>query len=350
MADDERTLMAMQPDAALPDDYTSVLVAVKDRVHAAKYEALRAVNRELVSLYWDIGRLIVERQQGETWGQSVVRQLAKDLQTEFPGVSGFSTANMWRMKLFYEAYSRHEKVAQLVRLIGWSHNVTIVERCKDPLEREYYVRMTRREGWSRATLMQHIDANAYHRFLTSQNNFAQTLPEVPQAQALLGLRDEYIFGFLDLAEEYSERQLEQAIVSNIGAFLRAMGGLFTFVGSQFRLEVSDREFFIDLLLFHRRLKCLVAVELKVGEFQPEYAGKMQFYLSALDDLVREEGEGPSIGIILCREKDRTIVEYALRDMNKPIGVAEYRMLRTLPEELRGQLPSPEQVAMLLTDV
>lgn len=331
----------------LTEEYGSLLGEIKQRIRSAQYEALKAVNKELIALYWDIGRLIVDRLQGDSWGRSVVKNLARDLQAEFPGMSGFSAANLWRMRLFYETYVNDEKLAPMVREIGWSHNLTIMEKCKDSLEREFYIRMARKYGWTKNVLIHHIENQSYEKTLLNQTNFAQTLPEEARNQAKLAVKDEYTFSFLGLGEEYSERQLEQAILGKVDAFLREMGGMFTFVGSQYRLEIGDQEFFIDLLLFHRRLKCLVAVDLKVGRFMPEYVGKMQFYLAALDDLVRLEDENSSIGIILCKSKDKTIVEYALKDSDLPIGVATYRIVSTLPQELKGQLPAPEQVARLL---
>lgn len=333
----------------VPQNYATVLAEIQGRIRAAQYDALRAVNRELVTLYWDIGRMIAERQQEGTWGKAVVETLAHDLQREFPGMSGFSARNIWRMRDLYSTYYKNEKLPTLLAEISWSHNLTILEKCKDDLEREFYIRMTRNQGWSLTILRNQIEANAYRRFLTNQTNFDHTLPEEIRNKAKLTVKDEYAFGFLELGEDYAERQLEVAILARVGPFLREMGGLFTFVGNQYRLEVSGHEYFIDLMLYHRRLKCLVALELKLGSFLPEYVGKMQFYLAALDDLVREEGEQPSIGIILCKSKDRTIVEYALRESNKPIGVATYRTLDTLPDELKGELPAPEQVAMLLDD-
>jgi predicted nuclease of restriction endonuclease-like (RecB) superfamily len=330
-------------------DYGRLLAEIKDRVRTAQYEALRAVNKELVAMYWDIGRMIVERQAGATWGKSVVQQLASDLQLEFPGVGGFSASNLWRMKSFYEDYALSEKLAPLVREIGWSHNLVILERCADPLQREFYIRMTRKFGWSKNVLVHQIENQSYEKTLQNQTNFDQALTPALRAQAQLAVRDEYLFDFLELGEAHSERELERALIGRIEHFLRAMGGLFAFVGSQFRLEVDDRDFFIDLLLFHRRLHCLVAVELKVGEFEPEFVGKMQFYLAALDERVRMDGENPSIGIILCKEKRRTIVEYALRESGKPIGVATYRMVKRLPASLQGQLPTPQQIATLLED-
>ena len=258
---------------------TFLLHEVKERIRSAQYEALKAVNKELISLYWDIGKMIVERQQGSTWGKAVVERLASDLQKEFPGMQGFSAQNLW------------PKLQPLVGEISWSKNIIVMARCKDDLEREFYIRMTRKFGWSKNVLIHQIEN-----------------------------------------------------------FLREMGGRFAFIGSQYRLEVSDKEYFIDLLLFHRQLQCLVAVELKISEFQPEYIGKMQFYLAVLDDLVRLPDENPSIGIILCKNKDRVIVEYALRYAGKPIGVSEYRIVKKLPKELKGQLPSPEQIEKLLEGV
>ena len=333
-----------------PQDYPRLLSEIKERIRSAQYEALKAVNKELVGLYWDIGRMIVERQDVEGWGKAVVEQLAADLRTEFPGVGGFSASNLWRMKAFFEAYNGLEKLAPLVREIGWSHNLAILERCKDPLEREFYLRMTRKFGWSKNVLIHQIDNQSYEKSLLGQTNFDQALTPELRAQAKLAVKDEYTFDFLELGEEHSERELERALIARIEDFLRAMGGMFAFMGSQYRLEVDGKEFFIDLLLFHRRLRCLVAIELKVGEFLPEFVGKMQFYLAALDRQVRQEDENPSIGIILCKEKSRTIVEYALHDARKPIGVATYEMTKTLPKALKGQLPSPKDIAHLLEDL
>ncbi len=308
------------------------------------------MNRELVELYWDIGRMIAERQRTEAWGRSVVAQLAEDLREELSGGRGFSASNLWRMRVFYLAYRQNAKLAPLVREIGWSHNLAILERCSDDLEREFYLRMTRRMGWTRRVLVHQIENQTYEKTLLNQTNFAETLPEPIRDQARLAVKDAYTFDFLELGDEHSERQLEAAILAQVEPFLREMGGRFSFIGSQYRLEVSDKEYFVDLLLFHRALRCLVALELKVGEFQPEFVGKMQFYLAVLDDTARMPGENPAIGIILCKSKDKTIVEYALREANKPIGVASYRVVKTLPAELKGQLPEPEQVAKLLKDI
>lgn len=333
----------------LPDDYAALLAEVKERVRSAQLAALKAVNKELVTLCWDIGRLIVNRQADADHGTAIAEQLAADLRRELPGVSGYSRRNIFYMREFYLAYHDLPKVQPLVAQIGWSHNLAILQRCKDPQEREFYIRMTRKFGWSKNVLIHQIENQSYEKTLLGQTNFDKALTPKHRAQAKLAVKDEYTFDFLELSEEHSERQLERALVSRIEGFLRSMGGMFAFVGSQFRLEVDGKEFFIDLLLFHRRLRCMVAVELKVGEFQPEFVGKMQFYLTALDRQVREKGENPSIGIILCKEKSRTIVEYALHQAKKPIGVAAYRIVKRLPKELKGQLPTPEEIAKLLED-
>ena len=334
----------------LPTDYAGLLALVKERVRSAQYAALKAVNTELVGLYWDIGRMIVERQDTEGWGKAVVENLGADLRVEFPGVGGFSASNLWRMKGFFEIYQGVEKLAPLVREIGWSYNIVIMERCSDALEREFYIRMTRKFGWSKNVLAHQIENQSYEKSLLGQTNFDQALTPELRAQAKLAVKDEYTFDFLELGAEHSERELERALIARVEDFLRAMGGMFAFMGSQYRLEVDGKEFFIDLLLFHRRLRCLIAIELKVGEFLPEFVGKMQFYLAALDRQVRQEDENPTIGIILCKEKSRTIVEYALHDARKPIGVATYEITKTLPKALKGQLPSPKEIAALLAGI
>ncbi len=334
----------------ISDNYRHLLMEIKQRIRSAQYEALKAVNREMINLYWDIGQIIVTQQQGASWGKSVVEQLAKDLQAEFPGISGFSAANLWRMRLFYESYVNNEKLAPMVREIGWSHNLVIVEKCKDDLEREFYIRMTRKFGWTKNVLIHQIENQTYEKTLLNQTNFDKTVPAEIRNQLKLAVKDEYTFDFLELADEHSERQLEQAILARVEPFLQEMGGVFAFIGSQYRLEINEEEYFIDILLYHRRLKCLVAIELKIGKFLPEYVGKMQFYLAVLDDTVKLPDENPSIGIILCKSKERTIVEYALKESNKPIGIGTYQVVSKLPQELQNQLPAPEQVAKLLEGV
>ncbi len=328
-------------------EYKTLLSDIKQRIRDAQYQALKSVNKQLISLYWDIGKIIVEKQKGGTWGKSVVETLAKDLRGEFPGTSGFSARNIWYMRDFYLAYYQNEILQPLVAEIGWSHNIYVFERCKDHLEREFYIRWTKKFGWTKAVLLHQINNKTYEKTLLNQTNFDQTVSEDIRNQAKLAVKDEYTFDFLELGENYKERELEKSLIARIEDFLREMGGIFAFVGSQYLLEVDEKEFFIDLLLFHRRLRCLVAIELKIGEFQPEYVGKMQFYLAALDDLVKMPDENPSIGLILCQSKTRTIVEYALRESNKPIGVSQYKIISELPNELKGELPEPEQIAKLL---
>ena len=256
-----------------PDSYGALLREIKERIRAAQYAALRAVNRELINLYWDIGRLIVERQSGETWGRSVVQNLAMDLQLEFPGVAGFSAPNLYKMRHFYEAYHGHEILSPLVREISWTKNLVILERCSEDDEREFYLRRTQQFGWTKNVLIHQIENRTYEKTRLNQTSFDSALPEQIRRQAKLAVKDEYTFDFLELADEHSERQLEQAILAKVEPFLLEMGGMFSFIGSQYRLEVGGKEYFIDLLLFHRRLRSLVAVELKIGEFQPEHIAR-----------------------------------------------------------------------------
>jgi predicted nuclease of restriction endonuclease-like (RecB) superfamily len=330
--------------------YGKLLQDIKARILTAQYAALKAVNQELIALYWDIGRMITERQKEYGWGKSVVENLSGDLQKEFPGERGYSKDNLWRMRKFHLAYSGHPKLAPLVQEIGWTHNIVIMESCGDDLEREFYLRMTRRMGWSKNVLIHKIEQQTYEKMLLSQTNFRETLPAGIRDQARIAVKDEYTFDFLELGEEHSERQFEKAILARMERFLREMGGALAFVGSQYRLEVSGKEYFVDLLLYHRHLRCLVAIELKAGEFLPEYVGKMQFYLAALDASVKAAGENAAIGIIVCKSKDKMIVEYALRESRKPVGVATYKITPSLSGELKRELPAPEQIAKLIEKV
>lgn len=326
------------------NNYPAFLTEIKARIRLAQYQALRAVNTELLSLYWDLGESIHQKQDALGWGKAVVQTLADDLQGEFPGQNGFSAANLWLMRQFYTEYRSRPNLEPLVREISWAKNVLIMKRCKDDLEREFYLRATARFGWTKAVLQHQLDGKSYEKFLLNQTNFDQTLSPAIKAQALLAVKDHYTFDFLGLADEHSERELETALMKNVRRFLAEMGGLFTFVGTQHRLEVGGQEYFVDLLLFHRRLRCLVALELKVRAFQPEHKGKMEFYLEALDSQERLEGENAPIGIIICREKNKTVVEYALRTASRPIGVATYTIVPELPAAYRNDLPSPEQIA------
>lgn len=330
--------------------YKDFLGEIKEKVYRAQYEAMKQVNKALIDLYWEIGQGIVLRQQRYKWGKSVVENLSKDLQKEFAGVSGLSADNLWRMRKFYLNYEAQPKLAPLVQQIGWSHNVVIMERCKDMLEREFYIKMVIKYGWTKNVLIHHIESGSYARFLAGQTNFDKALPAKYKHQAKLAVRDEYNFEFLEIRDAHNEKELESAILKNMRGFLMEMGGDFAFIGNQYRLEVGEDSFYVDILLYHRRLKSLVAIELKAGKFKPEYAGKMNFYLSVLNDKVKTEEENPSIGIIVCKSKDRTQVEYALKEVNQPIGVAAYQLTATLPRNYKKYLPSPEAIVESLSAI
>ena len=324
--------------------YNNFIGEIKQRIRDAQYAALKVVNKEQIQLNWDIGKMIVEKQELHSWGKSIVEQLSKDLQKEFPGIKGYSMQNLWYMRKFYLEYRNNAKLQPLVGEIGWTHNILIISKCKDDLEREFYIRMTKKYGWTKNVLIHQIEGNSYALYLTNQTNFEQKLPEKYKNQAILAIKDEYQFDFLSLEDKHSERELEQGIVNNIRQFLIEMGSDFSFIGNQYKITNDGDEYFIDLLLFHRRIKSLVAIELKIGEFIPEYVGKMQFYLSLLNDNVKMADENPSIGIIICKTKKRTRVEYALKDSNQPIGIASYNIYNELPKEWHGLLPSPKEIA------
>lgn len=336
-----------QPSNHVPDGYTTILELIVSKIKAAQTRAMIAVNLEIIEVYKDIGRTIHEQQQRANWGDSVVKTLASDLQKKFPGMRGFSFRNLYTMRDLYLSYKDSEKLQTLSAQISWSHNVAIISKCEGLLEREFYMRMSKKNAWSYRVLLNQIDNQNYEKTMISQTNFDINLPEKMRPEAKLAVKDEYAFDFLELGEEHTEHELEHAIVKNIEHFLREVGSVYTFMGSQYRLEIDGQEFFIDLLLYHRKLKSLVAIELKIGPFIPEYIGKMQFYLSVLNDTIRLPDENPSIGIILCKEKSRTIVEYSLKETNKPINVAAYKTTKILPKEFRDELPSPDQIAILL---
>jgi predicted nuclease of restriction endonuclease-like (RecB) superfamily len=265
------------------------------------------------------------------------------LQKEFPEVKGFSAANLWRMRNFYLSYFDKTNLAPLVREISWSKNIVIMEKCKDNLEREFYIKMTKRYGWTKDVLINNLGNKAYEKYLLNQTNFDETVPEKYRLQAKLAVKDEYTFDFLEMGIEHSEQELERGLINNVKAFLSEMGGTFTFIGNQYHLNVGGDDFYIDLLLFHRKLKSLIAIELKIGDFKPEYAGKMQFYLTVIDDKVKLPEENPSVGIIICKDKNRTVVEYALKSVSKPIGISTYNLSNTLPEGMKNLLPTPEEI-------
>ncbi len=320
---------------------------VKKKIRESQYEALRAANKHLIDLYWSIGKMIVERQQDYGWGKSVVEQLSSVLQLEFPGTQGYSAQNLWYMRQFYLEYSQNENLQPMVGEISWTKHIIIFSKCKDELQREFYMRMTKKFGWTKAVLIHQIENKSYEKYLLNQTSFDHTLPEPLRNQARLAVKDEYTFDFLELSDEHSEYELEQSILKNIRAFLIEMGGNFAFIGNQFRMAVGTKDYWIDLLLFHRRLRCLVAIELKIGEFEPEHKGKMEFYLSVLNDQMKLPEENDAIGIIICKTKDKTVVEYALKNTSQPIGIATYTVTTKLPDNYQGLLPSTDDIKGIL---
>ena len=242
------------------------------------------------------------------------------------------------------------KLPSLLAEISWTKNVIILQKCKDPLQREFYIKMTKRYGWTKDVLINNIENRAFEKYLTNQTNFDETVPEKYRLQAKLAVKDDYNFDFIEMGIEHSEAELEAGIIKNIRAFLLEMGGYFTFVGNQYRLDIADDDYYIDLLLYHRQLRCLVAIDLKIGEFKPEYAGKMQFYLSALDDTMKLPDENPSIGIIICKSKKRTRVKYTLKTTDKPIGVATYSYYDNLPKDMLAMLPSPDEIDRIISGI
>jgi predicted nuclease of restriction endonuclease-like (RecB) superfamily len=321
--------------------FVSFVEDIKIRIKSAQYRVLQSVNKEHIQLYWDIGQMIVEKQEKYGWGKNIVEKLAIHLQQEFVGMNGFSARNLWRMRALYIEYCQSSILPPMVAEIAWTHNIIILEKCKEEHQRFYYIEMARRFSWSKAMLINAIDAHSYENTVINQHNFEEKLPLSQSKDAVLALRDEYTFDFLNLSEPYTESQLEQALIGNIRDFLASMGGDFAFVGNQFGLKIEDKHYEIDLLLYHRGLQCLVAVELKIEEFRPEFAGKMNFYLSALNAYHRKPHENPSIGIIICKSKKRTIVEFALQDIQKPIGIATYTLTESLPKELAQFFPSKD---------
>lgn len=333
-------------------EYVQFLDELKARIRIAQTRAALRINKELLLLYLDIGKRIVEKQEELGWGKSVVEQLALDLRHAFPDVTGFSSRNLWHMRTFYVAYKDDPILQQLVAEIPWGHNLAILAKVKEHAQRLWYVQQTIQNGWSRNVLVHQIESDLYSRQVAAvkTTNFPDTLPS-PQSELVEQMiKDPYIFDFITIARDAKERDLEKALLEKLTEFLLELGVGFAFMGNQYHLEVAERDFYIDLLFYHHRLRCLVAVDLKLSEFMPEYAGKMNFYLSALDDLVRQPEDQPSVGIILCKSKQGFIAEYSLRDMTKPIGISEYRLTPTLPERLRRHLPNPQQFAGVLKAV
>ncbi len=344
------------------DSYKALLNILKIRIQRAQTRAALAVSKELLHVYWLTGRDIFLKQEQEGWGSAVIKQLAQDLSNEYPGVKGFSASNLWRMRSFYLAYATDAtNLAQVVREmtepelpdsiipLPWGHQITLIEKIKNQDTRQWYAHSALEHGWSRALLVHQIESRLHARQGQAVTNFQQTLPPIQSDLAQQIIKDPYNFDFLMLRQKAHERELEAALLENIRTFLLELGVGFSFVGSQYHLNVGGDDFYIDLLFYHLKLRCYIVIDLKINEFKPEFAGKLNFYLSAVDDLLRHPTDEPSIGLILCKSNNRIVAEYALRDVNKPMGVATY-LTEALPESLRTSLPDIESLESTLADI
>ena len=334
----------MKPD--LPDfSYIEVLNKLKHRIKTAQVKAALSVNKEMIILYWEIGKTISDKQNNEGWGSKIVDRLAHDLKISFPDLKGFSPRNLKYMKKFAQTYPDFEFMQQLAAQIPWFHNCIMIDKVKDDDERIWYLHQIIQNGWSRNVLIHQIENNLYKRQAISDKttNFQVTLPALQSDLAYQTLKDPYIFDFLSIGKEAQERELEKELTKHITKFLLELGAGFSFVGNQYHLEIAGEDYYLDLLFYHLKLRCYVAIELKTGDFKPEYAGKINFYLSAIDDLLKYPEDNPSIGIILCKTKNKVLAEYSLRDMTKPIGVSEYKIVESIPDELKTGLPTIEEI-------
>jgi predicted nuclease of restriction endonuclease-like (RecB) superfamily len=323
--------------------YAALLAGIKERIQTAQVRAAVSVNQELVVLYWGIGKEILTRQQQEGWGAKIIDQLAKDLHNEFPSMQGFSARNLKYMRAFAEAWPEEAIVQQAAAQLPWFHNCVLLDKVKDKTERLWYIEQAIQNGWSRNVLVIQIESGLYRRQGKAITNFSATLPSPQSDLAQQLLKDPYNFDFLTLTKEAHERDLERELLVHLRQFLVELGVGFAFVGSQVPLDVGGEDFKIDLLFYHLKLRCYVVIDLKMTQFKPEYAGKMNFYLSAVDDLLRHPDDKPSIGLILCKTKNRIIAEYALRNTTTPMGISEFKNLEHLPEQLKGTLPTIEEI-------
>lgn len=335
----------------LEPSYKSFIVALKQKIYSAKTKAIVSANRLMIELYFEIGKEIVSNQQTQGWGKSVVEQMSKDLKDEFGKKSGYSSQNLWYMRQFYLTYKDDVNLQQLVGEIAWGSNIVIFTKCKDEKQRQYYLENCIEYGWNRNVLTHHIKTNLFERDDTSKkaNNFEVTLKSELSELAVDIVKSEYNLEFLEVAKSAHEREVENSLVQNIKKFLLELGYGFSFIDNQYRLVLNKNEYFIDLLFFHRKLNALVAIELKLGKFRPEYAGKMNFYLNLLNETVKMPHENSAIGIILCSDKDSMEVEYSLLNTSQPMGVSTYSVKGTLPDELKDTLPTQEELQQLLGD-
>jgi predicted nuclease of restriction endonuclease-like (RecB) superfamily len=324
-------------------EYNKFLADLKERVASSRYKAALSVNKELILLYHHIGTQILDAQGKQGWGAKVIDQLSKDLASEFPEMKGFSVRNLKYMRKFAEEYPDPQFVQEVLAQLTWYHNVTLLDKISDKQIRLFYVKHAIEHGWSRNIMVMQMELSLHKRQGQAITNFKDKLPSPQSDLAHYTLKDPYIFDFLSIGDEAHEREVEKALVHHMEKFILELGTGFAFVGRQYHLEVGDQDFYIDLLFYHLKLRCFVVIELKDKDFKPEYAGKMNFYLSCVDDLVKHETDQPSIGLILCKSKNNILAEYALRDMTKPIGLAEYRLQDALPENLQTALPTIEEL-------
>ncbi len=321
--------------------YKNLLAEVKDKIRTAQIRAMVTVNQQLLLLYWEIGKLVLVRQKAANWGDKVLKQLSMDLKLEFPDMQGFSISNLKYMRRFAAAYPDFSiGQAPLVQL-SWYHNITLLQKCPDEKQRFWYAAEALENGWSRDMMVFQIEGKLFERQGGAPTNFQRTMPKPDSDLAQQTLKDPYIFDFLTLARDAKEKDLEAQLVKHITKFLLELGAGFAFVGSQFPLPIDGEDYRVDLLFYHLKLRRYVAIDLKMRKFKPDDAGKMNFYLSAIDDLIKDESDNPSIGIILCKDKRNVVVEYALKDLSKPIGVSAYHITESLPEDLKSNLPSIE---------
>lgn len=323
-------------------EFKSIMEEIKNQISSTQYEIFKNANMSLLKLYYEIGKTINEQ---STWGNKFIDELAKELKISFPNIKGFSVRNLKSMKKYYLECSKSEKVQMTSAQIPWSHNMLILDKILEEEKRIWYMEQTSINGWSYEVLAFQIKSELYERQVLGDkpNNFNKSLPGSQSELARDMMKDPYILNLTGLKSNYIETELETAMVDKIKTVLLELGNGFSFVGNQYKLEVGNKEYFIDLLFYHTKLHCYIVVELKNTEFKPEYAGKVNFYLSAVDDLVKDEQDNPSIGIILCREKDKISVEYALKDINKPIGVSSYEISKYLPKDVLNSLPTEDEL-------
>ncbi len=328
----------------IDEDYSVWLKELKNKVRLVQIKAVVKVNSELLQFYWELGADIVEKQATAKWGDGFPSNLSHDLMVEFPEMKGFSKRNLEQIRKWYCFWSAQEEIAkQLATQIPWWHNVVIITKTKNADEALFYVQKTIQNNWSRSVLTHHIESDLFKREGKAINNFKATLPEPQSDLAIETLKDPYNFDFLTITEKHNEKELEDALINHVTHFLLELGAGFSYMGKQYKLEVSGDEFFIDLLFYHVKLHCYVVVELKAVKFKPEFAGKLNFYISAVDGILKSEQDDTTIGILICKSKNDTVVEYALKDVHKPIGVSEYIITKNLPDEFRSSLPSIEEI-------